>query len=195
MARDQRLRGSAMRGPRVRGGSAAGAAFIGGSGVTGAALLGGGGVADAASVGKGRAPDRSRFGDFFVTVPCSSIIDRWKRRTVSVQTSMPAVARSSRIIPNDAPFSRSSAMPSRSGSSAANRFGGTPAKLRTASAKRCVGASAADALLMTHLLRNRCAVLSKRMFGVGRPMYQGPRFLPWAKMVHTASFRCAGVLA
>ena len=184
-----------MRGPRVRAGSATGAAFIGGGGITGATMLGGDGAADATTLRGGCATDRWRFSGFFVAVPCCSITDRWKRRTVSVHTSMPAVARSSRIIPNDAPFSRSSAMPSRSGSSAANRFAGTPAKLRTASAKRCVGASAADTLLMTHLLRNRCAVLSKRMFGVGRPMYQSPRFLPWAKMVHTASFRCAGVLA
>ena len=103
---------------------------------------------------------------------------------------MPAMARSSRIIANDAPFSRSSATPSRSGSSAANRFGGTPAKPRTASAKRSCRASAAAAPLTMHLLLPRSVDLSKRTFGVGRPIYQGSRFLPWAKAIHTASRRC-----
>jgi hypothetical protein len=40
------------------------------------------------------------------------------------------------------------------------------------------------------LLRGRCSIGSKRKFGVGRPIYQGPRFLPWAKAIHTASRRC-----
>ena len=47
------------------------------------------------------------------------------------------------------------------GSRAANRLGGTPAKLRTASAKRCVRSSAAAASLTMRLLHGCCGIGSK----------------------------------
>ena len=47
------------------------------------------------------------------------------------------------------------------GSRAANRLGGAPAKLRTASAKRCVRSSAAAASLTMRLLHGRCGIGSK----------------------------------
>ena len=61
-----------------------------------------------------------------------------KRAIVSMLTDTSTVASNSRISRRDAPFSRSSTMPSFSGISFAYRFGGGGVNARTASRKRCV---------------------------------------------------------
>jgi hypothetical protein len=81
--------------------------------------------------------------DFFVrrSAVISPLTSARKRAIVSMLTGTSTVASSSRISRNDAPFSRSSMMPSLSGINFAWRMGDGRVNARTASRKRCVRAA------------------------------------------------------
>ena len=95
-----------MRGPRIRERSGGGAVFAGGAGVE----TGGGDIGVTGTAARRR---RCRFGDR--GGGCSSFTSARKRAIVSVPTATPTVASNSRISRSDAPFCRSSMMPSFSG--------------------------------------------------------------------------------
>lgn len=147
-----KFEGSAMRGPRVRdraggwsdmgsgegfsGGGFVTAGLVGGATVKGNAGAGAAGRAlDPERSGKARSLRRRRFGR--ETVRCSTT-SRTKLPMVSTDTETSMVDRSSRMSRYEAPFWRSSTMPSLNGNSFEYRLAQTGVNVRTASVKRAV---------------------------------------------------------
>ena len=124
-----------MRGPRMRvradGDSAFDVCFEdGGCGV--------GETIGVKAVGSGTAARRRRDRLDDWCSGCSAFTSARKRAIVSVLTATSTVASNSRISRRDAPFCRSSMMPSFIGISFACRIGDGRVNARTASRKRCV---------------------------------------------------------
>ena len=129
-----------MRGPRIRARSDGDSAFEVGVGFEDGDC-GVGEMIGVKAVGTGTTAlrRRDRFDDR--RGGCSSFTSARKRAIVSVPTATSTVASSSRIRRSDAPFCRSSMMPSFIGMSFACRFGDGVVNARAASLKRCVRAA------------------------------------------------------